>query len=685
MKLTRVAIDNYRLTIIQYAAFLILGLGAISTMPYSEDPPLDPAGSSIIVYYPGTSPVDLERQVVEPLEEAVNEIEDIKHISARIEDGTTKISVEFETYADADDKYREVREQVNKVRDRLPPNIAALDIIQWSTSNTRIMQMALTDDNATYHELYDEALHIKRNLERVPNVKQIGILGDPDEIVEINLDLERLGHYGLGIPHIIQAIKTHNTAIPGGSISVGSKRFTIKTSGSYINLNDIRRTVLRTQQGTVLYLSDIATVKFGYREHLYKTRFNGKRCLFIAVKQKKGSDIFLIVQTIRDRAEILQKEMPPGMQLSIGFDQAQSVASRIQTFSGSLGQGILLVGIVIFLVVGARASFIVMIAIPASFIIGLACVYLTGFGIHQITIIGFIIALGLLVDNAIVVVESVVRYQREGNTGRDAAIKGVNLIALPIASSTLTTVLAFVPIIFLGGSTGDFIRSLPITVIYTLTASLFVALTLTPLLASRLMSKSYKEPATHRLMEHFVTHQYQPVLHWCLNHYIITLMLTGIIFIASLSLFPLVGVSFFPKAEKPIIMIDIDMPRGTDLPTTDAVVKQIEEALLTQQEFVNIMANVGRGNPQVYYNMNLTENKPHVGQIFTIVDPKKGRTVAQIIDDLRTQFATFPTGRIRVWEFKQGPSSDPPIYIRIQGDNLETLSGLAKDVEDIMQ
>jgi len=210
MKFTRVAIDNYRFTIIQYAAFLILGLGAISTMPYSEDPPLDPAGTTIIVYYPGTSPIDLERQIVEPLEEAVNEIEDIKHIATRMEDGTTKISVEFESYVDSDEKYREVREQVNKVRDRLPPHIAALNVIQWSTSNTRIMQLALISENASYHELYDEAQHIKRNLERVSNVKQVEILGDPDEIVEINIDLERLGHYGLGISHVTHAIHTQH-------------------------------------------------------------------------------------------------------------------------------------------------------------------------------------------------------------------------------------------------------------------------------------------------------------------------------------------------------------------------------------------------------------------------------------------------------------------------------------------
>lgn len=685
MRLTRIAIDNYRFTIIQYAAFLILGLGAIATMPYSEDPPLDPPGTSVIVYYPGASPIDLERQIVEPIEEALNEIEDVKHISARIEDGSTKISIEFESYADSDEKYREVREQVNKVRDRLPQNLAALDIIQWSTSNTRILQLALISEQAPYHALYEEGKRIKRSLERVPNVKQVEVLGEPDEIVAIDLDFERMSQYGLGVPQIIHAIQTHNTALPGGSISAGTRRLTVKTSGLYTDLDDIRSTVLRAANGTTLYLSDIATINFGYREHLYKTRFNGQRCLFIGITQKKNSDIFLIVQSIKDRIETLRSEMPLGMTLAIGFDQSESVGSRIQTFSGSLGQGILLVGIVIFLVVGARASLIVMIAIPASFVIGIGFVYITGYGIHQMTIAGFIIALGLLVDNAIVVVEAVVRYQREGRTGRDAAIQGVNLIALPIASSTLTTILAFVPIIFLSGSTGDFIRSLPITVIYTLSASLFVALTLTPLLASRLMHKSYREPATHHLIENFVTRYYQPVLHWCLKHYILTLLITAGVFVISLGLFRLVGISFFPKAEKPMFMVDLEMPRGTDLPATDSVVQQIEKTLLEQPEIKSVMTNVGRGNPVVYYNMPLTENKPHLGQIFATVDLTKGRQVAQIIEDLRNQFATFPTGRIRVWEFKQGPSSDPPIYIRIQGDNLETLAELAKEVEDMMR
>jgi len=235
------------------------------------------------------------------------------------------------------------------------------------------------------------------------------------------------------------------------------------------------------------------------------------------------------------------------------------------------------------------------------------------------------------------------------------------------------------------GPTGDFIRSLPITVIYTLVASLFVALTLTPLLASRLMRADHSEPATHRVLMRFVGGHYQPVLDWCLRHYLLTLMLASGIFVGSLALFPLVGVSFFPNAEKPMFVVDVDMPRGTDLPITDRVVNQLESVLLQQDEVISIMANVGRGNPSVYYNMYSMEAKPYVGQILVMTDPQKGRSVTQMVDDLRARFALFPTGRIRVWEFKQGPSSDPPIVIRVVGDNLRTLSKLAADVEDMIR
>ncbi|MDP6038710.1 MAG: efflux RND transporter permease subunit, partial [Candidatus Latescibacteria bacterium] len=299
---------------------------------------------------------------------------DIKHLKVRIEDNTAVFFVEFESSTDSDEKYREVREKINKVSSQLPDDLHSLDAVQWSTSNTRIMQLALVSKSAPYHDLHEEARGIKRALERVRNVKQVEILGEPDEIVQVNLDLERLGHFGLSLSQVAQAIQSTNASIPGGTVSVGSRRFTVKTSGSYRDLDDLRQTVLQSRNGTVLYLSDVATVEYGYKEHLYKTRFNGSRCLFLGVKQKENSDIFLVVAAIRDRLSFLNKSLPPGMQIEIGFDQSESVASSIGTFTSNLSQGILLVGVVILLVVGARASAIVMIAIPASFLIGIACV-----------------------------------------------------------------------------------------------------------------------------------------------------------------------------------------------------------------------------------------------------------------------------------------------------------------------
>jgi len=189
----------------------------------------------------------------------------------------------------------------------------------------------------------------------------------------------------------------------------------------------------------------------------------------------------------------------------------------------------------------------------------------------------------------------------------------------------------------------------------------------------------------HRWLAQFVERVYRPHLDWCLRHYRITLCLVAVVFLGSLSLFPYVGVSFFPKAEKPQFIVDIEMPRGTDLHITDQVMKQVEAILLEQPEVKAVMANVGRGNPVVYYNMNFTENKPHLGQAFVSADPSRGRPVAHMVDELRTRFDRFAAGRIRVWEFKQGPSADPPIVIRVTGDNLERLSELAGVVEDMIR
>jgi len=685
MQLPRIAIENHQFTIIVYLAFLILGVGAITNMPYSEDPPLDPPGVSVFVFYPGASPVDLETLIVQPLEEAINEIEDIKRFEVDLENGKVKIRLEFDFSVDSDEKYSEVQEKVNRARSDLPDDLADIRMLKWSTSNITILQLALVSDTHNYHMLYEEARDIKRTIEKVAGVKKVDISGYPEEIVKVDLDLQKLTSYRIPLDGVLAAIQAHNANIPGGTIDIGQRTFSVQTSGAFGCLEDIRRTVVRAANGQVVYLKDIASVDFGYKDQVYKTRYNGRRCVFVSVEQKLGSDIFAMTDIIKDKVPGIRNQLPTGMDLEFGFDQSVSVSRRIDSFSSNLIQGILLVGLFILLVVGLRASFIVMIAIPTSFLIGISLVYLSGYGLHQMSITGLIIALGLLVDNAIVVTESAARFQGLGYAREEAAIRGASQVAWPTVSSTLTTVLAFVPIVLMQNVSGDFIRSMPVTVIYTLLGSLLVALTLTPLMSSRLLVHTAGGNRIKDGLDRFIGIRYRPLLERCLKRPGITLGMASIVFVGSLALFPMVGVSFFPKAEKPMFYINIELPTGTSIETTDRVTRYVERVLLEQPETVSCLTNVGKGNPLIYYNLSHIEQKSYFAQLIVGTDERKGRKTGALVNDLRRHFSDFPGGRIKVREFEQGPPVEAPIAIKLFGDNLQTLSDIAGDVEAIIR
>jgi len=301
------------------------------------------------------------------------------------------------------------------------------------------------------------------------------------------------------------------------------------------------------------------------------------------------------------------------------------VEARVNGFLSNLGQGVLLVGIVVLLSVGLRASIIVMLAIPLPLIIGIGFVDKAGFGLQQMSIVGLVIALGLLVDNAIVVTENVSRFLKKGRSQVDTAMEGTSQIGWAIVSSTVTTVLAFIPIIFMPDETGDFIRGMPVTVVFTLSASLLLALTLTPYLSSRILK--YKEgqrisPVQH-LLNWVIEKPYRATLRIALRLPWMIVVFALITFAGSLALFPLVGISFFPKAEKPQFYINITTPNGSSLDKTDHVVQVVEAELAKMDEIKHWSANIGRSNPRIYYGLIPKHKTPTHAQIFVELKNRK--------------------------------------------------------------
>ncbi len=690
MKFPRAAINNYQFTIMVFILLVIYGVFSYINMPRTEDPEITIPGASVIAVYPGASPVDLEELVAVPLEDAINELDDIKKINTTLRDGVCIIGVEFNFGTNAKDKYDEVVQKVNAIRNELPENLYSLETMQWTTTDVNILQFALISQHLEYGEMQDEAEKIEKEIKKIPSVKSVEIIACPEEEVRISLDFEKMAHMNISLEQVSNAILSNNANIPGGNIDISDKVFGVKTSGSYENLQQIENTIVSSYQGRIIYLKDIGKIGFDYEENNYYARYKGKRAIFMIVKQKEGLNVFHTMEAIDPIIHKFRKKLEGNIRIAYVFNQAEQVDERIDTFMSNLLQGIILVGLAILLALGIRSSIIVIIAIPLSIIMGLGAINVMGYGIQQISIAGLVVALGLLVDNSIVIIENINRFIKMGCSPKEAAVKGTSQIGWAIISSTATTILAFVPIVMMPDKSGEFIKSLPITIIATLTFSLLIALSLSPLIAS-LVFKASKKGVTkklkgfQKLLQRFIEGPYRKSLNFALKNKGLSIFIAIVVLVASLYAFRFVGISFFPKAEKPQFMMRVDMPDGTNLDKTDKVASYVESVLDTVSDVKYYASNVGHGNPRIYYNVWPRDDAKNYAEIFVQLHEYDVDEFYGLIDNLRNFFKQYAGAKITIKEFEQGAPIKAPVMIYAHGDNLEELRKISEDIEQMLK
>ncbi len=687
MNIPRFSINNYQFTLTVFVALLVLGILSFIAMPQREDPVVEIPNSIVVAVYPGANPEDMESQVVDVIEEAVNELDDLKEVSTIIKDGVSVTEVKSLFGGDPDEKFDALLRQVNQIRDQLPSDLYQLDVRQISTSTVNIMQMALVSEKASYQRMKEEAERLKKVIEDVDGVKKVNIEAYPEQEVRIALNPVLMTEMNISLDDIERSIQSNNANIPGGAVKVSNRLFNIKTSGAYDDLREIKNTVVGSYQGKLIYLKNIAAVYFDYEDDRWLGRYNGEKAIYINTQQKDGYNIFDIANPIKE--QVGQMSLAGDIRLEYVFDQAIGVKDRVSGFLSNLVQGIVLVGVIIFLLLGARSSSIVMMAIPLSILIGLWVVGSAGFSLQQMSIAGLIVALGLLVDNSIAIIENIERFIAEGYSRKEAAIEATQQLIAPITSATLTTVLAFVPIMMMPETVGAFIKALPVTVIATLTASLVIAVTLPPFIASKVLKEKNqtqkRTTVTFRRIQKFVAGPYRRSLNWVLQHRLLTISLAGASLVGALLLFPLVGVSFFPKAEKPQFRITVSLPNGSNMDATDEAVRYVESVLDTIDAIQYYAANVGHGNPRIYYNIAPVNYTSTYGELFVVLKEYDIDAFYQLLDDLRGTFTTYPNARIDVREFVQGPPSEAPIAIKIFGDDLDQLQDYAREIENIVK
>lgn len=687
MKISDFAVRNYQFTLVIFLMTVAVGLTTFLNMPRSEDPVIDSPQFPVIVIYPGASPEDMEELVVDPLEEAIYALESIKRIKTEIKDGVAVMVVEYNYQEDVDEKYQELVREVNSVRPDLPENIFSIKINRVRPSDVNVLQIALISENASKENLKKSGELLQDELEKITQLKKVDLFGLPDQLVRVDLQLEKIAEMNIPLNAILGSIQSELSNIPGGQVEAGSKSFNVKTSGNYTSTEEIAETIIYSYQGKNVKLKDIASVYEDFEESKHLTRLNGYRSVFVTAALKEGNNISKVQENYLAAIEKVEKQLPENIDLVVAFDQANYVNRRLS----GLGMDFLIAIALVFITLlplGNRASLIVMVSIPLSLAIGLVLLNALGYGLNQLSIVGLVVALGLLVDDSIVVVENIERWIREGYSKKEAALQATKQISLSVVGCTVTLIIAFLPLVFLPEGSGDFVRSLPMAVIMSVLASMLVSLTIIPFL-STWMLKDKGPDHTNKVYDWFqkgIQLSYAPLLERALTRPVGTLVIAGTVFLGSLSLFPVIGFSLFPPSEKPQFLVNITTSLQSNLTTTDEITRKVEAELSGIPELLNFATNVGKGNPRIYYNEIPENERSDYGQIFVQLKPETSPPrKMEIIEELKTKFSQIVGAKVEVKNFEQGPPVTAPVEVRLSGENLDTLRSLALKVESMLK
>jgi multidrug efflux pump subunit AcrB len=686
MSLLEFPIRRYQFTLVTFLCLVALGWYAFISMPREEDPYFKIPGFFVTAIYPGADPKDLERLVTKPIEDRLAELDDVKEIESTIRDGVSFIAIEFQTFVDVDKKFDEVTREVNALRPSLPAEIIELDIRRLSPALVNTVQFALLSEDAPYRELEDYARELKDALKTVDGVRTSETWAYPARELRVEVDLKRMAELRLTPSQVERAVQSENANIPAGIVDLGPRSFSLKTSGYYTSLDQVRDTVVAAVDGRTVRIRDFAEVSWEAAPFAYTGRFNGKRAVFVTANQKDGYNILAVRERIVAATERFAERLPARITLEKGFDQSQNVKTRLSRLYTDFGIAIALV-LLTLLPLGWRAAGIVMVSVPLSIAFGIVCLYFLGYSLNQLSIAGFVVALGLLVDDSIVVVENIARHLRMGYTRAQAALAGTKQIAVAIIGCTAALIFAFLPLLALPGTPGKFIRVLPMAVVTSIVGSLLIALFIIPFLASRVLQER-DDPEGNRFLQRvmgIIHRYYQPALHYCLARPRAALVVAlGGSLLLSAALVPVVGSSLFPKADTPQFLIEIETPNGTSLAETDRALRFVEKELAAMPEIKNWFANLGHGNPQIYYNHIQRNDAANYAEVFAQLKRYDTRATPRRLQALREALDQYPNARINVKEFTNGPPISAPISVRVIGSDLDVIERLAREVESVL-
>jgi multidrug efflux pump len=741
---TSYAIDHRTSIMVLLFIITLGGLISYAGIPKESFPEMEIPMIAVNTIYPGVSPADIETLVTRPIEDELNTIADVEELTSTSIEGYSSVVAEFATTVDLEDALQSVREKVDLARPELPEDAEEPSIMEFNFQDVPIMQVNLSGEYGLVRlkELGEE---LQDRLEQIPSILRADLRGGLEREVKVDVDLGKLKHYGLAMFDVIEAIQTEHVNIPGGSIDVGTLKYLVRVDGEFEDPTLIEDLVLTTVQGRPVYVRDIATVDFGFAERETFARLNGNAVVTLDVVKRSGENIIETSDAVKAAVAGMEDLFPPSTVVMITGDMADDVRMMVSSLENNIVSGLLLIVGVLFFFLGIRTSFFVALSIPTSMFLSFLLLAMLGVSMNMIVLFSLILALGMLVDNAIVVVENIYRFVERGWDRETASKKATGEVAGPVIAATLTTLGAFGPLLFWPGMIGEFMGYLPLTLIITLSSSLFVALIIVPTLTSMYLKldDEPRVPLTRtakrtlvaglglffiivaalnwltallfglvaavgyfahvffigRVGRYFqedlvprILVSYEGQLRWALNHRLTMLFGSLGVLVATFALYGVSnqGVEFFPEDIPPKqVWVDVEGPVGTRAEVTNEIALRLEEEVKGYDGYgdaESVVTTVGSGGGGNFMTGGAS-------------GPEGARVTMQFVDFQDRSFDVFETlaslqaslgggiagAEIKVDKVAEGPSTGLPVNIEIIGDDPDVLKALANQAIETLE
>jgi CzcA family heavy metal efflux pump len=682
------AIRNRAAVYVIVAIVVITGSIAYRDMPRESSPDIPIPYVIVTTPYFGVSPEDIETLVTIPIENKLKNLGKLEEIRSTSVEGASIIVIEFTPEADIDEALQKVRDKVSLAEPDLPEDAEDPLIQEINLAEFPVLIANISGDVGLLR-LKEIADRLKDRIEGVPGVLSVEVTGGLEREIRIEFDPERLSAYRLSHDDLVRAVHGANINLPAGNMIIGEADFLLRIPGEFADPREIMDLVVAQTGGQMVHVRDVARVVDGYKEPKTHSRLNGKDTVTLSVQKKTGENIIGVCDGVKDILGTWAHEQPAGLGATVAFDASKDIRRMVADLNNNIISGFILVVAVLFFFMGASNAFFVALAIPLSMLITFLVLHFSGITLNMIVLFSLILTVGMVVDNAIVIVENIFRHYHMGKSRFQASLLGASEVGVAVLTSTLTTVVAFIPMLFWPGIVGQFMWYLPITVVVSLAASFFVSVVVNPSLANRFMPRGSgkglevdEETGLTAHPSHYVN-RYEALLRAALRRKWLTIGNSFALLAAIGVLYAFLGkgLQFFPDTDPTRATISINAPDGTSLDATDALAKSVECCLTDSPDLLNIITDTGAATDRFGGGMSTKSNRARISVEFTDRHLRK-QSSRLTVEQIRRKFVDLVGAEIELQKEEHGPPAGKPVNIEVSGKEFAVLGELARKIRE---